>query len=96
MSSHVVTFRSPATPPTQEQEQAWANWFSAIGPHITDFGHRVGQAVMLGERTDAADQLSGYIVIEADSLDAAVTIARGCPGLSTGGRVEVGETVATS
>jgi hypothetical protein len=31
-------------------------------------------------------------VIEADSLDAAVTLARGCPLLRTGGTIEVCET----
>jgi len=93
MSSYVVTFRSPATAPTQEQEQAWADWFAQIGAHVTDFGHRVARTVMLGSPAESADQLSGYVVIDADTLDAAASIAQGCPGLTMGGRVEVGETV---
>jgi hypothetical protein len=96
MSSYVVTFRSPAQPPTAEQEQAWSSWFGEIASHIADFGSRVGRAVMLGEPADTGDQLGGYMLINADDLDAAVQIARGCPGLTAGGRVEVGETVAAS
>jgi len=48
---------------------------------------------MLGSPAESADQLSGYVVIDADTLDAAASIAQGCPGLTMGGRVEVGETV---
>ena len=33
--------------------------------------------------------LSGYSLLEADSLDAAVEMAKGCPILTSGGSVEV-------
>ena len=39
-----------------------------------------------------ANPLSGYTVISADSLDAAVALARGCPVLDGNGSVEVCET----
>ncbi|MGH3597545.1 MAG: YciI family protein, partial [Mycobacterium sp.] len=90
MSSYVLTFRNPGVDPTAEQEDAWSAWFSRIGSQITDFGSRVGRTAMLGDPADAGDRLAGYIVIAADNLDAAVQIASGCPGLSSGGRVEVG------
>lgn len=97
MSNYVVTFRSDRSQqPSADQEAAWAAWFTQIGTHITDTGNRVGRAVMLGDPADTRDQLSGYIVITADDLDAALQIARGCPGLTYGGRVEVGETMPAS
>jgi hypothetical protein len=37
--------------------------------------------------------LSGYSLIEADSLDAAVQFAKGCPVLADGGSVEVAEAI---
>jgi hypothetical protein len=43
-----------------------------------------------GAGTDA-DALSGYVVVTAGSLESAVALAKGCPGLPAGGRVEVGE-----
>ena len=37
--------------------------------------------------------MTGYSVVVADSLDAAVEIAKGCPHLAANGRVEVYETI---
>jgi hypothetical protein len=36
--------------------------------------------------------LTGYTIIRADSLDAAVEAAKGCPVLQSGGQVSVYET----
>ena len=36
--------------------------------------------------------MSGYSLLEAESLDAAVTIAKGCPVLLGGATIEVAET----
>ena len=35
--------------------------------------------------------MSGYTVIDADSMDAALSIAKACPFLETGGSLEVSE-----
>ena len=64
-------------------------------PAVADFGNRVGRAQMLGDRSGPGSALSGYVVITAEDFDAAVALAQGCPGLRSGGQVEVGETVAT-
>ncbi|MEC3952694.1 hypothetical protein VMT65_06595 [Nocardia sp. CDC153] len=94
MSTYILTFRNdPTRQPTAEQEQAWVSWFGEIGEHITDSGSRVGRAVMLGDDPASPDQLSGYVAVSADDLDSAVKLASGCPGLTYGGRVEVGEPV---
>ena len=37
---------------------------------------------------------TGYSILKADSLDAAVTLAKGCPIIAGGGSVEVAETFA--
>lgn len=95
MSSYVVTFRSPkGRVPSAEEEAAWMSWLGTIGSSIRDFGHRVGSARLLGVRADDADVLSGYVVIDAVSLDAAADLVAGCPGLGHGGSVEIGETAA--
>ena len=36
-----------------------------------------------------ANPLSGYSLVQADSIDAAVEMAKGCPILASGGSVEV-------
>jgi hypothetical protein len=94
MSKYVFVFRNdPNRAATAGEEEAWTKWFGELGGAVTDFGNRVSRARMVGASvagTDA-DALSGYVVVTADSLDSAVALAKGCPGLQAGGRVEVGE-----
>jgi YCII-related domain len=94
MSKYVFAFRSdPDRAATPDEEEAWTAWFGRLGGAVTDFGNRVSRASMVtanGAGT-GQDALSGYVVIAADSLDAAEALAKGCPGLQAGGRVEVGE-----
>jgi hypothetical protein len=42
---------------------------------------------------DGSPTITGYSIISADSLDAAITLAKGCPVLRGGGSVEVCETI---
>ncbi len=37
--------------------------------------------------------MSGYTIIEADSMEAALSIAKGCPFLDIGGSLEVSELI---
>ena len=78
---------------TAEEEARWPTWFEQIKDSIADFGSRVGQVREVGDGTGRSDALSGYIMINANSLDAAATLAGGCPILQQGGSVEVGELV---
>lgn len=92
MSNYVLSFRGRSDQASDpEQEAAWDQWFGEIGASIVDFGNRVRRATTLGE-TAPNTVLTGYLLIQADSYDAAVAVARGCPGLAYGGAVEVGET----
>ena len=45
-----------------------------------------------GSITSGAGDASGYSIIEADSLDAAADLAKGCPVLQGGASVSVYET----
>lgn len=80
---------------TAEEVGQWPTWFEQIKDSIADFGSRVGQVREVGaaESNGRSDALSGYIVINADSLDGAASLAGGCPALQQGGGVEVGELV---
>ena len=44
-------------------------------------------------RTGAPGALSGYSIIDADSISDAASKAKGCPVLSGGGAIEVYETM---
>ena len=45
-----------------------------------------------GAISDAPAAASGYTLIQADSLDAATTVAKGCPVLQGGASIDVFET----
>ncbi len=95
MSSYLVAFRGTAATDAAADEATWGAWFQSLGTAIVDFGHRVGQVRVLSASGEAADgggdRPTGYIVVRADGLEAAVGLATGCPILQAGGRVEVGE-----
>lgn len=87
----------PETPEAQAQVMtAWEAWFTAAGGAVADPGNPSSKS-----RTVAADgtagpagpaSLSGYTILNADSLDAAVALARTCPVLAGGASIEVIET----
>jgi hypothetical protein len=76
--------------------EAWGAWFQNLGPALVDGGNPVSQT-----KTVAADGVSdgggsnpstGYSLIEADSIDSAVALAKGCPVLGGDSTIEVAET----
>lgn len=83
------------TPEAQQAAmQAWIDWFGSLGAAILDGGNPVAVAktvVADGSVEDGGgpNPLSGYSLISADDLDAAVALAKGCPILAAGGSVEV-------
>ena len=93
MSKFVLSFRSSngqAADPNEEA--AWREWFASIGSSIVDPGNRVGEARPVGDcGTDTS--ISGYTLVTADDLDGAIALAKGCPGLSHGGGVEIGQII---
>jgi hypothetical protein len=42
-----------------------------------------------GPFVESKEVLGGFSIVQADSLDAAAELAKGCPGLLFGGKVEV-------
>jgi hypothetical protein len=96
MASYVFSFRGQQDrTPTAEDEAAWGQWFQQIASSITDFGNRVGQTRIVGTGPSTS-VLSGYIVVTADSLEAAAALAQECPAVRRGGGVEVGELIPSS
>lgn len=101
MSTFVLTYQggSMATTPDEiaASMAAWNQWFVDLGAAVVDGGAPFGAATRLdadGGRVDATTGLSGYSVLTADSLEAAASLAKGCPVLANGGSVEVHETLA--
>ncbi|MGH2465272.1 MAG: YciI family protein [Candidatus Limnocylindrales bacterium] len=99
MANFVLLFHGGSMPETPEEGQkimaAWTDWFAALGPALIDGGNPASNTKTLGADgsvTDDPNGQSGYSIISADSLDAAVELARGCPVRAGGAAISVVET----
>jgi hypothetical protein len=99
MANFLLTFHGGRMPETKEQQdqvmKAWTDWFGTLGDALVDGGNPISQARAIspdGSVMDATSAPSGYSILKADSLDAAVALAKGCPVLAGGATVVVAET----
>ena len=76
---------------------AWGAWFGQLGDAVVDGGNPTGASVTVkaggSSQGGGANPATGYSLIEASSIEDAAEKAKGCPILSSGGSVEVCETV---
>ena len=100
MATYLLTFHGGRLPETKEaQDQAmsaWADWFGKLGDSLVDGGNPISKAKAIspdGSVMDATSAPSGYSIIKADDLDAAVELSKGCPVLAGGAAVVVSETL---
>ncbi|MEM8861773.1 MAG: hypothetical protein AAGD96_25905 [Chloroflexota bacterium] len=104
MTDYVLLYNGGSMPETQEAQDAmmakWGAWLGGLGEAVVDGGNPFsGQAKSIAvDGTVSAGSLaegsSGYSIISASSLDAAVEAAQGCPVLENGGSISVFETIA--
>jgi hypothetical protein len=101
MPNYLLAFHGGGMPETPEAQArvmaAWGKWYEALGAAVVDGGNPVGQTRTIaasGSVSDGggANPVSGYSVIKADNIDAAVAMARDCPIRESGGSIEVAET----
>lgn len=75
------------TQPTQEIMEAWMQWFKSIEDRIVDqVGLSNGKEITengIRELPMDRDALTGYLIINAENMDEAVKIARGCPMITS-------------
>jgi hypothetical protein len=96
MGKYVLVYKGGGIPQTEEEQQrvmaAWNAWFQGLGDSVVDIGNPFGaSSAVNGGGTSG---LTGYSIISADGLDAAVGSASSCPIIEGGGSVEVYETLA--
>jgi hypothetical protein len=101
MAKYLLAYRGGHMPEAPEEQArvmaAWGAWFGRLGAGVADPGNPTSQAKTInpdGSVTgDGRSSLSGYSIISADSLDAALELAKGCPVLAGGASIEVCETL---
>lgn len=100
--ANFVLLYSGSMPATEAEQaavlQAWGAWYDGLAGAVVDPGNpftpMAKSIASDGTVKDGAigTPASGYTIISADSLDAAVEMAKGCPVLQGGGQISVYET----
>jgi hypothetical protein len=102
MARYLLLYHGGSQPETEEAGKqvmaAWVAWFETLGAAVVDGGNPTAASKTIapgGAVSDGAgaSPATGYSVLSADSLDAAVALAQGCPHLKAGGTVVVYETL---
>lgn len=92
MTTFLFSYRMPAgnQPGRPGAAAAWGAFFEGIGPSLLDPGNPVFDSATLGNCETGGARLSGFSLVTADDLEAAVAMASQCPALDQGGGVEIG------
>ena len=100
MSNYIFAYhggKKPGSPEEGAKVMAqWESWLGGLGDALVNPGNPVGMSKTVSARgvTDdgGLNPLSGFSIVRADSMDAALEMAKGCPILD-GGSVEVAEAI---
>jgi hypothetical protein len=81
---------------TMEKWSAWIReglekgWMLDAGDALQGAGRVVGAKVVTdGPFVEAKEIVGGFSIVQAETIDAAAQLAKGCPGLQSNGSVEV-------
>jgi hypothetical protein len=103
MPTYLVTYHGgpgmPSDPQAVEQMLgAFRAWVAEVGPAMHDPGAPLAAARTVSADGEAEGQrdaaIGGYTVLEAGSLDEAVSLVRSHPFLARGGSLQVSEAAA--
>jgi hypothetical protein len=83
----------------QAHNQKWVDWISEgmrkgwmldPGDGLTNEGRVVNSKVVTdGPFAESKEMIGGYTIVDAETVDDAAKLAKGCPGLLVGATVEV-------
>jgi hypothetical protein len=73
----------------------WKAWVGSLGDAMVNPGTPLGNSKTVSSSAitngGGPNPLSGYSILEADSIDAAAEVAKGSPHVEFGGTIEVAE-----
>lgn len=101
MTNYVLLYTGGDNPTTDDEMKAvmdaWGMWYGKMGESIVDGGNPFGvvksvTADGVSEGAMTTPSVTGYTIISADSLDAAVDSCKDHPHLKYGGQISVYET----
>jgi len=102
MPSYIIAYhgeiQKPATPEQGAAHmQQWKDWITNLGDAVINPGSPIGTSKLVNTAgiTDDTlpDPMSGFSVVKADTLDAALEMAKSCPYVDAGGTLRVAELI---
>ena len=103
MTKYVFVYTGGTTPETEPDANAvmaaWGVWYEKMGAAVVDGGSPFTPAAKHvasnGSFNDGAVGVlaTGYTIVNAESMDEALSHAKGCPVLDSGGQVTVYEAI---
>ncbi len=97
MPDFILAYRGGRQPDTPEEGQAqmarWKKWLSDLGDAAVNPGTPLGKSQFVtanGIAPDGPEPLTGYSIVTADDMNAALEIAKACPFAEIG-TLEVAE-----
>ena len=99
MSNYVIAYHGGKRPESPEEGAKymaqWKAWIGGLGDAVVNPATPLGKSktVSSGGVSDdgGSNPLMGFSIVKADSMDAALEMAKGCPHLELGGTLEVAE-----
>ena len=101
MSQYMITYLGGNTPSTPEEgKQHFAKykaWLAALGDSAVSPANPLKNTSTVNSdgtvTTGSTTSMSGFTIIAADSIEAALAVAKSCPFLEIGGSLEVSELI---
>jgi hypothetical protein len=101
MPHYVIVYLGGDQPSSPEEGKRnfskYMDWLSSLGDSVVSPANPLKNTSTVNPdgsvTTGGTTTMSGYSIIEADSMDAALSIAKGCPFLDIGGSLEVSELI---
>lgn len=98
MPDYIIAYHGGRKPESPEegarQMERWKAWLGDLGAAVVNPGTPLGPSKIVSSTGvsdgDGPDSLTGFTVVSADSLDAALEMAKACPFLEIG-TLEVAE-----
>ncbi len=98
MPNYIIAYHGGKMPETPEegakQMEKWKAWVGGLGDAMVNPGTPLGKSKTVSSDgvsdNDGSSRLTGFSMVKADSMDAALEMAKACPFLEIG-TVEVAE-----
>jgi len=99
MSQYIITYlggNQPSSPEEGQQHFAkYKEWLSSLGDSAVSPANPLKDTSTVNPdgtvTAGGTTTMSGYTIVEADSMEAALEMAKACPFLEIGGSLEVSE-----